>query len=93
MKTQDEQVNGPLASEIVAALRDLARLAEHAGSPIIDPAGSVASMLLERLLALCAAQRGALFLMANDQHASAENFLPSPSDSGPLRSFALHGRT
>jgi signal transduction histidine kinase len=91
METQDEQVSGPLAAEVVAALRDLARIAEHAGSTDSDSPGSVASMLLERLLVLCAAQRGVLFLMAHDQHASAEDFLPSPSSSGALRTLALHG--
>jgi len=57
MDRQDKQVSGPLESEVVAALRDLARMAQHPGSAVSDAPGSVARILLERLLVLCAAER------------------------------------
>src|SRR3989442_1589274 len=72
MDRQDKQASGPLASEVVAALRDLARMAQHAGSVVSDAQSGIATMLLERLLMLCAAQRGALFLTGHPSKASAE---------------------
>src|SRR6266581_1408970 len=91
MDRQDEQVSGPLASEVVAAMRDLARIAEHAGSAGSDAPDSVAMRLLERLLVLCAAQHGALFLTGHSSRESAEDFLSSFSNSRILHTFALHG--
>ena len=91
MDRQDGQVNGPLASEVVAALRDLARMAEHVGSAGSDTPDSVAIRLLERLLVLCAAQRGALFLTGYPSKESAEGLLSSFSSSRILHTFALHG--
>src|SRR5947209_19951308 len=88
MDRQDEQASGPLASEVVTTLRDLARMAEHAGSAVSDAPGSVARMLLERLLVLCAAERGALFLTG---HPSRGDFLSSFPNSRNLHTFALHG--
>ncbi len=86
----DGQVSGPLASETVAALRDLARMAEHAGSAVSDAPGSIASMLLERLLVLCAAQHGALFLTGHPSRESARDFLSSFPNSRNLHTFALY---
>ena len=91
MDRQDEQVSGPLASEVVVALRDLARMAEHAGSAVSDTPGSVASMLLERLLVLCAAQHGALLLTGYPSRESADDRESSVSSSRILHTFALHG--
>src|SRR4051794_36034085 len=88
---QDEQVSGPLASEIGAALRDLARMAEHVGSAGSDTPDSVAIRLLERLLVLCVAQYGALFLTGYPSKESAEDLRSSFSSSRILHTFALHG--
>src|SRR6266496_2367517 len=90
MDRQDKQVSGPLESEVVAALRDLARMAEHAGSAISDAPGSVARILLERLLVLCAAQRGALLLTEYPSRESADDFRSTVSSSRILHTFALH---
>src|SRR5256885_14460708 len=88
---QDKQVSGSLASEVVTTLRDLARMAERAGSAVSDAPGSVASMLLERLLVLCAAQRGALLLTGYPSRESADGSLSSVANSKILHTFALHG--
>src|SRR6266704_5993165 len=90
MDRQDEQVSGSLESEVVAALRDLARIAEYAGSAVSDAPGSVASMLLERLLVLCAAQHGALLLTGYPSRESADDRESSVSSSRILHTFALH---
>ncbi len=63
MGAQDEQVDSPSASEVMEALRDLARLAQQVGSLVADASGVVADRLLERLLLLCAAQHSAIVLM------------------------------
>src|SRR5438105_4155988 len=87
----DEQVNDLLlASEVTLALKDLARIAQHAGSAVSDGPGSVARMLLERLLVLCAAQHGALFLTGNRSQESAEDFLSSVSSSRILHTLTLY---
>src|SRR6266566_9277527 len=91
MDRQNEQVSGPLASEVVTTLRDLARMAERAGSAVSDAPGSVASMLLERLLVLCAAQHGALLLTGYPSRESADDRESSVSSSRILHTFALHG--
>src|SRR5438270_2748286 len=91
MDRQNEQVSGPMASEVVTTLRDLARMAEHAGSAVSDTPGSVASMLLERLLVLCAAQHGALLLTGYPSRESADDRESSVSSSRNLHTFALHG--
>ena len=91
MDRQDKQVSGPLESEVVAALRDLARMAEHARSTVSDASGSVASMLLERLLVLCTAERGALLLTEYPSRESADDFLSTVSSSRILHTFAFHG--
>src|SRR2546428_12749432 len=90
MDRQDKQVSAPLASEVVAALRDLARMAQHAGSVVSDAPGGIATMLLERLQVLCAAQRGALLLTGHPSRESGENSLSSVSSSRILHTFALH---
>jgi hypothetical protein len=59
---KDLPLQEPLASEVTAALIDLAQLSEHAGSVGFNRLGGLASKLIERLLALCEAQRGAILL-------------------------------
>jgi len=59
----------PAAPEVISALMDLAELALQA-SAAIDAPDRFTSMLLERLLTLCAASQGALLLMASQQPAA-----------------------
>ena len=87
MDRQDEQVSDPLTSEVEAALRDFARIAQHAGSVVSGAPGSVANMLLE----LCAAQRGALFPTGLSPRECVEDCMSSVSNSRILHTFALHG--
>ncbi|HAE81807.1 MAG TPA: hypothetical protein DCK85_00345 [Ktedonobacter sp.] len=87
MDRQDEQVSDPLTSEVEAALRDFARIAQHAGSVVSGAPGSVANMLLE----LCAAQRGALFPTGLSPRECVEDCISSVSNSRILHTFALHG--
>src|SRR2546426_5487107 len=75
------------APEVAAALIDLARLAQYAGSTTIENLDTVADKMLVRLLALCAAQRGAV-LLGVDERAVSE--LPS-SHHQTFRALALHG--
>ena len=91
MERQDEQLSGPLASEVVAALRDLARMAEHAGSAVSDVSASTARLLLERLLVLCAAQHGALLLTGHPSRESARNDASSLPNPRNLHTLALYG--
>jgi signal transduction histidine kinase len=67
-----------LAPEVAATLIDLAQLAQRAGSATFDAAGIVANELLERLLVLCAAQRGAI-LIGVDEHVAPEQPSSPPS--------------
>jgi signal transduction histidine kinase len=74
------------APEVTAALIDLAQLAQHAGSLTIESLDAVADQMLARLLALCAAQRGAVLLGA-DEHVAFEH--PS-SHYRAIRALALN---
>jgi signal transduction histidine kinase len=87
MERQHEQVSEPLPAEVVTALGELARMALQAGCAISDPPGSLATLLFERVLVFCAAQRGALFLITPDQPASGQNSLPP---FRMLHTLALH---
>ncbi len=53
--------------EVAAALLDLAQLAQHTGSATIENLGAIADSMLSRLLLLCSAQRGAIFLGVDEQ--------------------------
>jgi signal transduction histidine kinase len=75
------------APEVAAALIELAQLAQHAGSTTIESLDSVADQMLARLLALCAAQRGAVLLGVDERVAVEE----SPSHQKIFRALALHG--
>jgi len=75
------------APEVAAALIDLAQLAQHAGSTTIENLDTVADKMLVRLLALCAAQHGAV-LLGIDERVVSE--LPS-SHHQTFRALALHG--
>jgi len=75
------------APEVAVALIELAQLAQHAGSTTIDSLDTVADQMLVRLLALCAAQRGAV-LLGVDERVVPE--MPS-AHYKTFRALALHG--
>src|SRR5215471_14883305 len=75
------------APEVTAALIDLAQLAQHVGSLTIESLDAVANQMLVRLLALCAAQRGAI-LLGVDEHVAFEQPL---SHYRAFRALALNG--
>src|SRR5215469_2900384 len=85
MVEQNSRLEESLAPEVAATLMDLARLAQHAAT--FDGAGAVADELLGRLLVLCAAQRGAVLLGA-DEHDAPEQPSSRPKT---LRALALRG--
>jgi signal transduction histidine kinase len=61
-EVQDKQVDGTAAPEVMAALIDLARLSQHVVSTAPGAADSIAVLLLEHVLRLFEAHRGALVL-------------------------------
>jgi signal transduction histidine kinase len=75
------------APEVVSALIDLAQLAQHAGSAAIEGLDTVADKMLARLLALCAAQRGAV-LLGVDEH---NVFEPTSLHHRAFRALSLDG--
>ncbi len=85
MEAQDKPIGGILASEVIAALVDLARLSHRAELTRGDAPGTTAALLLERLLTLCGAQRGAVLISMQDGEK------PHPSSREAFRVFALHG--
>ena len=92
MGKQDEQRDDPFASEVILALTDLAQLAQEASSVAVDAQERFTDLLLERLLALCAAQCGALSLTSRDKllPVSEQERLPAFVDAGGPRILALH---
>jgi signal transduction histidine kinase len=62
MEIQDKRAETHL-SEVVAALGDFTRLSLYSGSVMKDEISRTPAKLLERLLELCAAQRGAVLLV------------------------------
>jgi len=91
MVEQNLPLQGPLPPEVAAALVDLAQLAQHAGSATIDASGPVSDKMLVRLLALCAAQRGAVLLGIDEGQPSEQRSLLSKLHPKTLRVLALHG--
>ncbi len=91
MGTKDEQKDDPLAHEVIIALTDLARLAQQAGSVAVVAPERFAGLLLERLLMLCEAQCGALFLMARNNLplAPGQELLTATPDYADTRTLAL----
>lgn len=103
MLTQDLPLQDPLASEVTTALIEFGRISQHAGSATFEALGVLANELLERLVTLCAAQRGAMLLIGNlpDRllKASQTSVMPyhaapgqqlSHSGAKSVRSLALH---
>lgn len=75
-----EQVDGSLP-EIVAAFQDLTHLSHHGIATTNEVPFTVEAALLKRLMVLCQASRGAIFLA-----------IPSPTASEPLSSFSVFNR-
>src|SRR6266480_1688902 len=87
MVDQNIPLQESLAPEVAAALIDLAQLAQHTGSTSIENINTIADKLLARLLLLCSAQRGAVFLgvderLQSELHATHHKI---------FRALALHG--
>ena len=61
-KDREAQVYGTATPEVMAALIDLARLSQQVVSRAPGATDSIAALLLEHVLRLCEAQRGALVL-------------------------------
>src|SRR6266516_3635014 len=91
MGKQDELRDDPLAPVVIQALTDLARLAQQASSVAVDAQERFTGLLLERLLALCAAQCGALSLTSRDKlpPVSEQEHVPAFFAAGGLRTLAL----
>ena len=60
MEAQDKQEDGIPTSDVMTTLLDLARLSHHVESAASEAPEAIATILLERLLLLCKAQRGAI---------------------------------
>ena len=91
MVEQNLPLQGPLAHEVAAALVDLGQLAQHAGSATVDALDLVPDKMLARLLALCAAQRGAVLLGIDEGEPSELSSSLSTSHPKTFRALALHG--
>lgn len=89
MVIQHLPLEDPLASEVTAALMDLATLAQEVGGVAFEALDTLASTMLRRVLALCQAQRGAV-LLSEDLEALDQLPLPSPAGTKALRALALH---
>jgi len=67
MVDQNIPIQGTFAPEVAAALIDLAQLAQHTGSTAIEDLDTIADKMLARLLVLCSAQCGAVFLGVDER--------------------------
>ncbi len=77
--------------EVTAALIDLAKLAKIVGIGSEATGQRVADRLLERLLALCSAQRGAIFLLTSEEPVAPEpSASPRVPDRKGTRVLAMH---
>lgn len=92
MEAQQKHIQMSSSPEVTSALIDLARLSHHVGYAVsTDASTSVAMALLERLLALCAAQRGALLLTIQHPSEPGLAYVSSFAGSTFSRTFALQG--
>ncbi len=87
MVDQNIPLQESLAPEVAAALIDLAQLAQHTGSTSIENINTIADKLLARLLLLCSAQRGAVFLGVDERLQSELH----ATHHKVFRALALHG--
>ena len=67
MVDQNIPLQETFATEIAAALKDLAQLAQHIGSTTIENLDTVADKMLARILVLCSARCGAVFLGVDER--------------------------
>src|SRR3989440_10285901 len=67
MVDQNIPLHETFAPEVAAALIDLAQLAQYTGSTTIENLDTIAGKMLARLLVLCSAQRGAVFLGVDER--------------------------
>src|SRR5437764_1346470 len=67
MVDQNISLQEAFAPEVAAALIDLTQLAQHTGSTTIENLGTIADKMLARLLVLCSAQHGAVFLGVDER--------------------------
>jgi signal transduction histidine kinase len=91
MEAQDKQEEGIPRSEVMSALLDLARISHHVESAASENTGAIATMLLERLLVLCKAKRGAILFTAQPLVEANQAFEFPPTGRKMFRRFALHG--
>ncbi len=82
----------PLASEITAALIDLAALTRRAACAAHAHPDAISHEMLERVLALCKAQRGAVLLSEghDSSRTHGESAQPTSDHTKTLRALALH---
>ncbi|HET8851466.1 MAG TPA: ATP-binding protein, partial [Ktedonobacteraceae bacterium] len=90
MEAQDKQEDGIPASEVMTALLDLARLSQQGESAAFEAPEANATMLLERLLLLCKAQRGAILFTTQGPAEAYHALLFPPPSRKAFRTFALH---
>jgi signal transduction histidine kinase len=92
MEAQHKHIQRSSLPEVTSALIDLARLSHHVGYAVSQDASSAVTMtLLERLLTLCEAQRGALLLITQTPNEPRHAYMSSLSSSPFSRAFALRG--
>jgi len=89
MEGQRKQVPILGAAEITAALVDLGRLSQQIGFAAPNTSASIAQALLERIVALCDAQQGALLLVIDNPSGEQLSFAPSVFNKRATRIFAL----
>lgn len=94
METQKGQVYEPPVVEVMTALTDLAKLSRHAGSSVFTTFDvhhtMVARELLERLVALCRAERGAILITTHYHTGTPPSTVVGLSNKRIFRTCALH---
>jgi hypothetical protein len=94
METQKGQGYEPPATEVVAALTDFARLSRRAGSSGFatpEMPNAIARELLDRLLLLCGAARGALLITTHYRAEPEQSMLASLANKKLFPLCMLHG--
>lgn len=91
MVTRDLSLQEPLASDVTATVIHLAELSQRAASTSSEALSIVANEMLERLLVLFAAQRGAVLLSMQVHIPSEQPSLPAPTNPKFLRTLAVYG--
>jgi signal transduction histidine kinase len=92
MEAQHKHIQRSSSPEVTSALIDLARLSHQVGYAVSQDASQTITMtLLERLLTLCEAQRGALLLITQNHIVPRHVDVSSLSSSTFSRTLALQG--